>query len=82
MTAFWPGTPPTRQLSWTQLVRDSDPNFTRLSLQPWCYEFSNGRLFVDTLPTYTPFDISEGLILVRGGPVILLRGGDLELVED
>lgn len=34
------------------MVREADPNYTRLSLQPWVYEFSNGRLFVDTLPVY------------------------------
>ena len=52
MTAFYPGTPPTRILSWQQWVLESDPNWRRLSLQPWVYEFSNGRLFVDPLPLY------------------------------
>lgn len=56
MTIFWPGTPPTRILSWNQVVREADPNFTRLSLQPWVYEYSNGRLFLDTLPTYTDYN--------------------------
>jgi len=57
--ATWPPTPPTRIISWRQLCIESDPNWTRLSLQPWVYEFSNGRLFVDTLPTYTPYDIQD-----------------------
>lgn len=54
----WPSPPPTRILSWNQIVRENDPNYTRLSLQPWVYEFSNGRLFVDTLPVYTPTSTS------------------------
>lgn len=53
MPPFYPGTPPTRILSWNQMVREADPNYTRQSLQPWVYEFSNGRLFVDSLPLYT-----------------------------
>lgn len=52
MAVFYPGTPATRILSWSQLVRESDPVFTKLSLQPWVYDFSNGRLFVDPLPLY------------------------------
>ena len=50
--ATWPAPPPTRILSWQQMVIDADPNWTRLSLQPWIYEFSNGRLFVESLPVY------------------------------
>ena len=49
----WTSPPPTRYLSWAQLVREADPNYTRLSLQPWVYDFSNGRLFVDALPLYS-----------------------------
>jgi len=56
--ATWPPPPSTRILSLQQLVIEADPNYVRLSLQPWVYEFSNGRLFVDTLPTYTPYDVS------------------------
>lgn len=53
----WPSPPPTRILSWQQIVLENDPNFRRQSLQPVVYEFSNGRLFVDTLPTYTPYAV-------------------------
>ena len=45
MTAFYPGGVPTRILSWQQTVLEADPGYQRLSLQPWCYEFSNGRKF-------------------------------------
>lgn len=44
--------PPTRILSWLQMCQQADPNFRQLSLRPWVYEFSNGRLFVQTLPVY------------------------------
>lgn len=57
--------PPTRILSWRQMVQEADPNFVRLSLQPWVYEFSNGRLFVDTLPTY-PNNPDSGLTNTGG----------------
>lgn len=59
MTVFYPGTPPTRILSWSQMVREADPNFTRESLQPWVYQYSNSRRFLDTLPTYTPFAVTS-----------------------
>jgi hypothetical protein len=62
------GLPPTRLLSWRQLVIEADPQWLRESLQPWVFEFSNGRLFVDTLPTYTPF--ADGLI--NDGGVLIL----------
>jgi len=52
-TATWPSPPPTRILSWLQMVREADPNFTRTSLQPVAYELSNGRVFVDPIQLYT-----------------------------
>ena len=52
-TPYFPGPAPTRLLSWQQMVQEADPNWNRLSLQPWVFEFSNGRLFVDWLPLYT-----------------------------
>jgi hypothetical protein len=73
--ATWPKPPPTRIISWAQQVKEADPNYVRLSLQPWVYEFSNGRLFVDTLPTYTPYDIQmadsalEGMTDSSGQPM-------------
>lgn len=64
------------------MVREADPDYTRLSRQPWVYEFSNGRLFVDAMLLYSPFDIQDDLLLVgqsnlplglaQGGPLILL----------
>jgi hypothetical protein len=63
--------PPTRILSWLQYVREADPGYTRLSLQPWTLEFSNGRLFVDPLPLYGDtidwFDSSGGQMLDDAG---------------
>lgn len=67
--ATWPSPPPTRIISWAQQVKEADPNYVRLSLQPWVYEMSNGRLFVDTLPTYTPYDIVTYLTDDRGNTV-------------
>ena len=49
----WPSPPPTRILSWSQMVREADPDFTRLSLRPVVYTFSKGRLVVDPIPLYT-----------------------------
>jgi hypothetical protein len=44
--------PPTRIISWRQLVLEAEPGWTRASVQPVVYEFSNGRLFLDYLPLY------------------------------
>ena len=77
--AFYPGGGKTSILSWSQMVREADPNYTRLSLQPWVYEYSNGRLFVDTLPLYGTFDIVRQLLLVGGGVVLLT--GDIGAVN-
>jgi hypothetical protein len=73
---------PPRLLSWSQMVREADPNFTKQSLQPWCYEWSNGRRFLDTLPTYTPYTVVDFLLLDQTGlPLHLLGGGSLILVS-
>lgn len=64
--------PSTRILSFAQMVREADPGYTRQSLQPWCYDFSNGRLFIDTLPTYTAFDIQDELFLLSNPGILLL----------
>ena len=61
----WPSPPPTRILSWSQMVREADPNYTKLSLQPWIFEFSNGRLFVDWMPLYSDTTVA-GLSDVGG----------------
>lgn len=42
------------------MVIAADPDYRRLSLQPWVYEFSNARLFVDAVPLYgSPFMIDD-----------------------
>lgn len=51
--------PPTRILSWLQMCLESDPDFRRLSLRPWIYSFSNGRLFVESLPVYGSTGITD-----------------------
>ena len=53
------GAPPTRILSWMQMCQEADPSFRKLSLRPWVYEFSNGRLFVEALPVYGSFAITD-----------------------
>lgn len=79
MPSYYPGTPPYRILSWSQMVREADPNFTRGSLQSWSFEFSNGRLFLDWLPLYGEFDIIDLLLQTgptpqqQGEPVLLLN---------
>lgn len=77
---FYPGTPPTRILSWSQLIRENDPNYTRTSLQPWVYDFSNGRLFIDALPLYGTFPETDDLLLNQTDlPLQLMGGGPLIL---
>lgn len=58
--------PPTRILSWLQLCLESDPSFRRLSQRPWIYQFSSGRLFVESLPVYG----STGLTDDFGTPIV------------
>lgn len=43
---------PSRLLSWSQLVREADPNWEQNGRQPWVYEFSNGRRLRDNAPLY------------------------------
>jgi hypothetical protein len=57
--ATWPSPPPTRILSWEQMCLEADPDFRRLSLRPWVYEFSNGRLFIEALPVYGSYGITD-----------------------
>lgn len=51
--------PPTRILSWEQMCIEADPDFLRLSLRPWVYEFSNGRLFIEANPVYGSQGITD-----------------------
>lgn len=46
--------PPTRLISWEQLVLENDPTFQRDRLQPWIYQFSNNRLFYSPVAPYAP----------------------------
>jgi hypothetical protein len=46
--------PPTRILSWQQLVLEADPGFERAKRQPWVYTFSNGRRFYSPVNPYAP----------------------------
>lgn len=48
-----PTPPPTRQISFLQLVQEADPNYQQGQQRPWIYEFSNGRLFYAVPNIYT-----------------------------
>lgn len=65
--------PPTRILSWQQMVQEADPNWTRLLAQPVIYEFSNGRAFIQPVPAYGPLPTSS-LFLTDGFGNILTDG--------
>lgn len=73
-----------RILSWEQLVREADPDHSRLSLRPWVYEFSNGRRFLDPLPLYgRPASVTEAILLMQDGTsgFLLQDGTSLVLLE-
>lgn len=53
MSASWPPTPPTRIISFQQIVLENDPNWQIDRQRPWVYEMSNGRLFYYNPNTYT-----------------------------
>lgn len=55
--------PPTRIISWQQLVQDADPDWQRLKMRPWVYEFSNGRRFLWDPNVYTA---GEGSLFTLG----------------
>jgi hypothetical protein len=44
--------PPTRIISFSQLVQEADPNYRRTSLQPVTYEFQSGRKFIQPVNVY------------------------------
>ncbi len=48
--------PPTRLISWQQVVLEADPDYWALKNRPWIYEMSNARRFYATVPTYLPND--------------------------
>lgn len=45
--------PPTRILSFQQIVSENDPRWQRDHDRPWVYEMSNGRRFGYNPDTYT-----------------------------
>jgi len=45
--------PPTRIISFQQLVQEADPNWNRAKQRPWIYSFSNGRRFLGRPDIYT-----------------------------
>lgn len=64
--------PPTRILSWQQLVLEVDPNFARERQQPWIYRESNGRLFYAPPDPYAPLPSAD---LGNDGGVLYLIDG-------
>jgi hypothetical protein len=48
-----PAPPPTRILSWQQMVEENDPDYYKRLLRAITYEFSNGRRFVGVPNVYT-----------------------------
>ncbi len=50
---FWPSPPPTRIISFQQIVMEADPYYQRDLRQPMNYEFSNRRLFYQFPPVYS-----------------------------
>lgn len=76
--------PSTRILSWEQMCREAEgPDYTRRSLQPWVYEFSNGRIFIDHLPLYSAYAIVEtfDVGLENGTGDLALQSGGRFLLE-
>lgn len=65
--------PPTRLISWQQVVVETDPNYWQAKTRPWNYEFSNGRRFYATVPTYLP--ITGYLVDEDGVPITDENGG-------
>lgn len=61
--------PPTRLISWEQLVLENDPTFQRDRLQPWIYQFSNNRLFYSPVAPYAP--LPDAGLANDGGLLIL-----------
>lgn len=45
--------PPTRIISFQQVVLDADPDWQQKRIRPWIYEMSNGRLFYKDPNVYT-----------------------------
>jgi hypothetical protein len=63
--------PPTRIISWQQLVQDADPDWNRLKQRPWIYEFSTGRRFLTRPDVYTA--PADGVAPVPPGPAPVVQ---------
>jgi len=64
--------PPTRILSYAQLVLEADPDWQKDAMRPYLYEFSNRRRFYATVPMYgKPYDPG----LWNDGGVLALTDG-------
>jgi len=70
--------PPTRIISWQQLVQDADPDWNRLKQRPWIYQFSTGRRFLGRPDIYTA--PADGLPPVPPGPSPVVQ--DIALQND
>lgn len=76
--------PPTRILSWQQLVQEADPDWNRAKQRPWIYQFSNGRRFLARPDIYTapadgtapplpgPAPIVQNIALQNDGGVVFM----------
>lgn len=64
------GLPPTRLISWQQLVLDADPDWYPRYQRPWIYEWSNGRRHYQSLP-YPNTILNSGLANDNG--VLILQ---------
>lgn len=77
--------PPTRIISFEQLVQEADPAWNRAKLRPWIYQFSNGRRFLGRPDIYTA--PADGSAPVPPGsapivqPVVLLNDGGVLYLE-
>lgn len=47
--------PPTRLISWQQIVLEADDDWYARKLRPLQYRFSNGRTFYASNPAYPPY---------------------------
>lgn len=72
----------TRILSWSQMVREADPDFSKQSLRPWVYEFSNMRRFYERQPVYNVTgaggitdDFGNLITDDFGNPIVADQGG-------
>ena len=70
--------PPTRIISYQQLVLEADPDWQRLKQRPWIYQFSTGRRFLGRPDIYVA--PADGVAPVPPGPAPIVT--DVELKND